>query len=207
MKEKYFSTSLSLKKSSCILLMAGAVYLIASSFKSSVSSAYHTATDSLLSKKAFGEVYKVLMSPRCMNCHPSGNVPLQGEDSRLHTQNVKRGLDGKGIYASKCANCHMNENQPGLNMPPGDPNWRLPPANMKMIFQGRTPRQLAAQLLNPATNGKKTKAQLMEHIEKDGLVLAGWNPGEGRSTPPLSHEEFVKQFKLWMDNGAYLPEK
>ena len=41
--------------------------------------------DSVESVKAFMDVYKVLMSPRCMNCHPSGDIPLQGDDSHLHT--------------------------------------------------------------------------------------------------------------------------
>jgi hypothetical protein len=92
-------------------------------------------------------------------------------------------------------------------MAPGNPNWHLPPANMKMVFQGRTPRELAAQLLDTAANGNKTKADLIKHISEDGLVLVAWNPGEGRKLPPLSHEEFEKQFKLWIENGAYLPEK
>src|SRR5258708_16697240 len=56
-------------------------------------------------RAAFRDVYKVLMHPRCMNCHPSGDVPLQGDDSHLHMQNVKRGADGKGKYALKCPNC------------------------------------------------------------------------------------------------------
>src|SRR5437660_9920655 len=47
--------------------------------------------DASASREAFREVYKVLMHPRCMNCHPVGDVPLQGDDSRLHIQNVKRG--------------------------------------------------------------------------------------------------------------------
>ena len=109
--------------------------------------------DSIESVKAFMEVYKVLMSPRCMNCHPSGDVPLQGDDSHLHTMLPRRGIDGKGIYAMKCSNCHQTENVAGLHMPPGNPKWHLPPANMKMVFQGKTPRQLAMQLINPKTNG------------------------------------------------------
>src|SRR5687767_5514204 len=58
--------------------------------------------DSIESVKAFMDVYKVLMSPRCMNCHPSGDVPLQGDDSRLHAMLPRRGKDGKGLYAMKC---------------------------------------------------------------------------------------------------------
>ena len=79
------------------------------------------AKDSIASVKAFGEVYKVLMSPRCMNCHPAGDVPLQGDDSHIHTMNPQRGKDGHGVYAMKCGNCHQPENTPGLNTPPGNP--------------------------------------------------------------------------------------
>jgi hypothetical protein len=162
--------------------------------------------DSLLSKEAFLKVYAVLMSPRCMNCHPAGDVPLQGEDSHLHLQGVKRGPDGTGLYAVKCANCHQEKNLPGLHMPPGNPKWHLPPANMKMVFQGRTPHDLALQLLDKTRNGGRSIKALIEHVTADTLVLAGWTPAEGLSTPPLSHQEFVKAFKAWIDNGAVSPD-
>ena len=161
--------------------------------------------DSLESVKAFMEVYKVLMSPRCMNCHPSGDVPLQGDDSHVHTMLPQRGKDGKGVYAMKCGNCHQPTNLEGLNKPPGHPNWHLPPANMKMVFQGRTPNQLAKQLVNPKTNGNKTLQQLIEHAD-DGLVKAGWDPGEGRTVPQMSHEEFKKAWITWIKTGAYAPK-
>jgi hypothetical protein len=163
--------------------------------------------DSLASVKAFMGVYKVLMSPRCMNCHPSGDVPLQGEDSHLHTMGVQRGVDGHGVYALKCANCHQAQNTPGLHTPPGNPKWGLPPADMKMVFQGRTPRQLARQLLDLKQNGGKSRQQLIEHATSDGIVLGGWNPGEGRALPPMSHDEFARLFTTWIDKGAYIPAR
>src|SRR6476619_2967780 len=94
--------------------------------------------DSTESVEAFMQVYKVLMSPRCMNCHPSGDIPLQGDDNHLHTMFPQRGKDGKGLYAMKCANCHQPENTPGLHTPPGNPNWHLPATDMKLVFQGKT---------------------------------------------------------------------
>src|SRR5688572_27544457 len=163
--------------------------------------------DSLVSVQAFMKVYDVLMSPRCMNCHPKGDVPLQGDDSHLHTQGVIRGIDGKGVYAMKCSNCHQPKNTPGLNMPPGNPKWHLPPADMKMVFEGKSPKELAAQLKDPERNGHKTMAQIVDHISHDELVLGGWNPGDGRKKPPLSHSAFEKQFKEWVNKGAFLPEK
>jgi hypothetical protein len=164
-----------------------------------------TRRDSLASKKAFMSVYAVLMSPRCMNCHPSGDIPLQGEDSHLHAQGVKRGLEGKGLYALKCKNCHQDQNLPGLHMPPGNPKWGLPPARMRMVFQGRTAGQLAKQLLDRKQNGGKSVQALVRHITQDGLVLTGWTPADGLAKPPLSHQQFVQAFNEWINKGAVAP--
>jgi len=212
MIKKYFTMLLGGKKTILSLLMIVLVYLFSSSFKKIKTinlrppGVLTYEEDSLLSKKAFLEVYKVVLSPRCMNCHPSGDIPLVGDDSHLHGQRVKRGEDGKGMYASKCANCHLDKNTPGLNKAPGCPDWHMPPANMKMIFQGRTPRELAAQLLDTSENGNKTTANLINFIEVNQFVLAAWNMGEERNPPPFSHEEFTKQFRLWIENGAFLPD-
>lgn len=160
--------------------------------------------DSIASVTAFRDVYRVLMHPRCMNCHPAGDVPLQGDDSHLHGMLPRRGKDGKGVYAMKCSNCHQPTHLDGPAKPPGHPDWHLPPANMKMVFEGKTPYQLAKQLINPKTNGNKTLQQLKAHAD-DGLVKVGWNMGEGRTPPPLSHAEFKKAWVTWIDNGAYAP--
>ena len=161
--------------------------------------------DSAGSAKAFMAVYKVLMSPRCMNCHPSGDAPLQGDDSHIHSMNIKRGVDGKGIYSVRCGNCHQAENTAGLHAPPGNPKWGLPPANMRMVFQGRTPRQLALQLLDPKQNGGRTKAQLIDHMANDDLVGWAWHPGDGRTLPPMTRPAFAAQVRLWIAKGAYAP--
>jgi hypothetical protein len=161
--------------------------------------------DSLTSVRAFKQVYTVLMSARCMNCHPAGDIPLQGDDSHLHTMSPRRGIDGRGVYAMKCSNCHQATNTSGLHTPPGNPNWHLPPANMRMVFQGRTPHQLAKQLIDPKQNGNKDLKKLIAHAD-DSLVLGGWNPGEGRTLPPLTHAEFKKAWITWLTTGAYAPK-
>ncbi|MBB2148037.1 hypothetical protein [Pedobacter gandavensis] len=161
--------------------------------------------DSIASVKAFEKVYRVLMSPRCMNCHPSGDIPLQGDDSHLHEMFPKRGKDGKGLFAMKCGNCHQPSNTPGKHSPPGNAEWHLPPANMKMVFQGKSAAELAKQLIDPKQNGNKSMKQLLAHSE-DGLVRWGWKPGEGRTLPPMSHAEFKKAWETWINNGAYAPK-
>jgi hypothetical protein len=162
--------------------------------------------DAAAAQAAFLEAYKVFMHPRCMNCHPDGDRPLQGDDSALHFINVQRGADGKGKYALRCRNCHQDNNLPGENMPPGNPNWHLPPADMPMVFQGRSPRELALQMVDPKQNGGKTLEELLHHVTQDSLVLWGWAPGDGRSKPPLTHEEFSRQMRIWIENGAVAPK-
>ena len=161
--------------------------------------------DSVESVNAFMKVYSVLMSPRCMNCHPSGDIPLQGDDSHLHQMLPRRGTDGKGVYAMKCSNCHQPTNSPGLHTPPGNPKWHLPPAEMRMVFQGRSAYQLAKQIMDPKQNGHKNKTQLIAHAS-DTLVTGAWNPGEGRSLPPMSHDEFKKAWITWIQKGGYAPK-
>ena len=161
--------------------------------------------DSVASVKAFMKVYKVLISPRCMNCHPAGDAPLQGDDNHTHTMNVVRGPDGKGMYAAKCSNCHQPANAPGLHTPPGNPKWQLPPADMKMVFQGKTARQLALQIMNYNQNGHKNKEQLIEHA-RDTLVKAAWDMGEGRTPPPMAYADFVKTWDDWIKKGGYAPK-
>src|SRR5688572_4195649 len=208
MKKHSEGYSLPVKTIAVLVIIISVIAFMSSGFKSepTISNAKNETInkDSVESVKAFMTVYKVLMSPRCMNCHPSGDIPLQGDDNHLHAMFPKRGKEGKGIYAMKCSNCHQPENTAGLNTPPGNPNWHLPPADMKMVFQGRTATQLAKQLMDPKQNGHKNKEQLIEHAD-DGLVLAAWNPGEGRTLPPMSHAEFKKAWITWIEKGAYAP--
>ena len=163
-------------------------------------------SDAAAAQAAFSRAWTDFDSPRCRNCHPSGDAPLQGDDGHVHIQDVKRGSDGKGVYGMKCSTCHQAANLPGANMPPGNPKWSLPPANMKMVIQGETAGQFCRQLKDPAKNGHRTLAQIIEHVSSDDLVGWGWNPGDGRTLPPLSRPEFVAVMKTWVDNGAACPQ-
>ena len=139
-----------------------------------------------------------------MNCHPSGDAPTIRDDSQPHMFNVKRGPEGKGVGAMNCTLCHGEANKPGGS--PGVANWHMPPENMPMVFQGRTPGELCRQLKDPKLNGGRTGEQIIEHIGKDPLVLWGWNPGEGRSGPKMSHKEFSAKMNEWVKKGAACPE-
>jgi hypothetical protein len=158
-------------------------------------------------REAFMAAYKVFMHQRCMHCHPAGDIPLQGDDSHPHAQGVKRGPEGLGKYGMKCSACHQETNLPGANMPPGVPKWHMPPPTMRMVFEGKSPGDLCRQLKDLRQNGgRKTIEAAIEHLEADPLVLWGWAPGDGRSTPPLSHAEFVQKMRSWVNKGAACPE-
>ncbi len=159
-----------------------------------------------VSRAAFLQVYRVLTSPRCQNCHPAGDTPLQGEDSHEHLQNVKRGKDGRGEVGMRCDSCHQAKNIAGEHMPPGNPKWALPPPEQKMVFVGRSPGELCKQLKDPKQNGGRTLAMLLDHVANDDLVGWAWNPGDGRTLPPLSRVETAAQMKVWVESGATCPE-
>jgi len=204
-----------------VLLIAGCLLAVARLFAPQDSTATSpNVRNGETAKAAFAEAYKVFMHPRCVNCHPAGDSPLRGEDSRPHTGlRLRRGADGQGVFTLKCTNCHQAQNQQGLHMPPGAPNvlgdgsldlttprWHLPSAQTPMIFQGRSAARLCRQLQDPKQNGGLTAEQLIHHVSNDPLVLWGWNPGEGRTTPPISHDQFVESIKQWLDNGGACPK-
>jgi hypothetical protein len=163
-------------------------------------------TDAAASRAAFLQFYRVLTSPRCQNCHPAGDAPLQGDDSHVHIQNVKRGADGHGVTAMRCDTCHQTVNLPGEHMPPGNPKWALPPQQHKMVFAGRSAAELCQRIKDPKQNGGRSLDQLLDHVANDDLVGWGWSPGDGRTLPPLSRPDTVAQMKIWIAGGAACPQ-
>ena len=98
----------------------------------------------------FTELGKVLTHPRCVNCHPAGDRPRQGDERRLHQPPVARGVDGHGTETMRCSICHQNANfDPGRV--PGHPEWHLAPR--EMAWEGKTLAEICAQIKDPARNG------------------------------------------------------
>ena len=165
-----------------------------------------TEDESQISAKAFLKAAEVLTHPRCVNCHPQGDRPLQGDDSHIHFMHIERGPEGMGKNGLLCSACHQDTNLPGEHMPPGAPGWQLPPANMPMAFEKVTPRILCQHLKDPGKNGQRTPNEVIEHVETAPLVAWGWDPGEGRTPVAMSHEDFVQYMREWFENGAACPE-
>ena len=133
---------------------------------------------------AFETVRGVLQHPRCQNCHPGGDAPLQGDDGHVHDQNVQRGPNGRGMVGERCTTCHGPANPPdsyGAHSPPGAPTgWRMPTPEDRLVFVGVAPGALCEQVKDPARNGGKDMAALRAHLD-DPLVTWAWAPGLGRT--------------------------
>ena len=172
----------------------------------SLSAQTGTKPDAAASRAAFLQFYRVLSSPRCQNCHPAGDAPLQGDDSHVHLQNVTRGAGGHGVTAMRCDTCHQAANLSGAHTPPGNPKWSLSSPEHKMVFVGRSPGELCRQIKDPKQNGGRSLEKLLDHVANDDLVGWGWNPGDGRPLPPLSRADTVEQMKIWIAGGAACPE-
>ena len=158
------------------------------------------APDVAAGLRAFDVVYDVLLHPRCMNCHPAGDRPLQFADGQPHQMNVQRGPDDRGRPGMRCNTCHGLANHALEHLPPGVPGgWTLAPR--EMVFEGRSKAELASMLLDPERSHMSPE-ELVDHVTHDGLVKWGWDPGPGREPVPVPHAEFVAAFRTWIASGA-----
>jgi hypothetical protein len=150
----------------------------------------------------FTELGKVLSHPRCVNCHPAGDHPRQGEQGRLHQPPVERGPDGQGLAAMRCASCHKEANFDPARIP-GHPHWQLAPR--EMAWEGRTLGEICAQIKDRDHNGGRSLEELVHHIGEDTLVGWAWAPGYGRQPAPGTQSEAGALAKAWVQTGAVCP--
>ena len=153
-------------------------------------------------EKLFDPVASVLTHPRCLNCHQDQR-PAQTDASIPHLQQVIRGAHGTGAATMQCAACHQGQNSADGRVP-GAAHWHLAP--LSMSWQGKTRAQICNQIKDPERNGgRKTPEQVIEHMRIDPLVLWAWNPGNGRSTPSITHEQFLQKLDAWAKAGMPCP--
>ncbi|SMF18881.1 hypothetical protein SAMN06265365_10330 [Tistlia consotensis] len=154
----------------------------------------------------FQEIGKVVTHPRCVNCHPRGDSPLQGDDGHLHQPPVQRGEADFGVAGMHCNTCHGTQNVAFLAKPgsiPGHEPWMLAPKTM--AWEGKSLGEICTQLKDPARNGNRSLAEIQDHMANDGLVGWGWHPGPGRTPVPGTQKQFGELVKAWIDSGAACP--
>jgi hypothetical protein len=149
----------------------------------------------------FAEAGKVLQHPRCLNCHPAGNQPTQG-NGHPHQPAVQRGDEGFGVPGMRCSTCHPEATFDPAGVP-GNPVWHLAP--LSMAWQQRSLADICAQVKDPARNGGQTLEQIVEHMANDPLVGWAWKPGGGREPAPGTQAAFGALVKAWADSGAACP--
>jgi hypothetical protein len=150
----------------------------------------------------FTEAGKVLTSARCINCHPAGDRPLQGDARRLHQPPVERGSDGFGTEAMRCGMCHQGANFDPAGLP-GHPHWHLAPR--EMAWQGKTVGEICTQIKDPARNGGRSLDEIHTHLATDSLVGWAWAPGFGREAAPGTQQQLGALIDAWIKTGAVCP--
>lgn len=160
------------------------------------------APDDARSAAMFVEATRVLLHPRCRNCHPDGDVPAQGDDGRPHDPPVFRGSDDHGVPGLECTSCHQDRNLE-LARVPGAPKWALAP--IEMAWVGRSAHAMCEQIKDPKRNGGMDLAAIVEHVTHDELVAWGWAPGHDREPAPGTQAQLGALVAAWVDSGAVCP--
>lgn len=154
------------------------------------------------------EIHRVLTHPRCLNCHPKGDSPKQGDLRQIHLPPITRGPRDHGPAGIQCAACHQTENYPVAGVP-GAPGWHLAPRSQ--AWEDKTPGEICRSLLNRRTNGNKSLTELVKHLTEDELVAWGWAPGKDnsgkeREPVPIAKPEFNRIVHAWAKMGAVCPQ-
>jgi len=150
----------------------------------------------------FAEAAKVLTHPRCMNCHPAGDRPHQGDVRRLHQPPVARGEDGFGLPSMRCPICHQAANFEPAGVP-GNPGWHLAPREMG--WEGKALGEICAQIKDPARNGGRSLDDIVHHVGEDHLVGWAWAPGGSRQPAPGTQAQAGALLDAWVKTGAVCP--
>lgn len=154
------------------------------------------------SRAMFTEAGRVIQHPRCLNCHPAGERPTQGNDSHPHSPLVIRGPDDKGAIGMRCATCHQAANYEPSRVP-GHPLWHVAPKSM--AWQTKSLGQICQQIKDPRRNGGKTLVAIHEHMARDSLVGWAWMPGANREPAPGTQAQLGALIAAWIEAGAACP--
>ena len=117
------------------------------------------------SKALFSEAAKVITHPRCMNCHPAGDHPLQGADHHIHQPVAFRGEANNGVPGLVCATCHSDSN---FTLSIGEASYQSIPGHLRgalapleMAWEGKTVDEMSSFFppANPSGSASPTCAK------------------------------------------------
>jgi hypothetical protein len=177
----------------------------------------HVARESAVPNAAEGlaawqQVYSVLTSPRCINCHTATSHPHQGDDRHRHFANVVRGPEGKGVPALQCVTCHQESNADSTGVP-GGRGWHLAPLSMRwQDTSGNilSSTEVCRAITDRSKNHDLDGPGLVKHHEEEPLVRWAFQPGRqidgtARTLPPLTLDQFLAATRRWVDAGVPCP--
>ena len=196
----------------CAFFCACATWMTVSGALGHARDASRSADSRAIGLAALEQIYSVLTSPRCINCHTATDYPQQDDDRHRHFANVIRGPAGKGVPGLNCVSCHQEVNADSTGVPGGH-NWHLAPLSMRWQDTNDRPLSSAAvcrALVDRSKNNGMDARALLKHNEEEPLVLWAWNPGRRpdgsmRTLPPISHPEFVSATRTWVKAGTPCP--
>lgn len=163
---------------------------------------------------AWNKIHTVLTHPRCLNCHVGAdNVPRWGTKAapdRIHGMAINAGISRIGAETLSCKTCHQNSTRPNT-VPHAAPHtgmdWRLAPVEFQ--WTDRKSAEICAQMRDPARNGGRDAAGLIEHIRHDAEVIGfiAWSfaPGAGRDPAPGSLQAHLEDMAVWTAAGMPCP--
>lgn len=166
--------------------------------------------------EAWTRIEAVVTHPRCANCHTGpDNLPMwtiTGEaKTRPHGMNIHGGESRMGAETLVCSTCHVTStsaNEAPHAPPHAGIDWQLAPVEMQWF--DKTGPEICAQLKDPARNGDRDGAGLIEHLTHDaelkGFIPWAFAPGGGREPAPGTFEGHVRDMQLWVAAGQPCPQ-
>ncbi|MDW4500251.1 hypothetical protein R5H30_19850 [Sulfitobacter sp. D35] len=165
---------------------------------------------------AWNNIHTVLSHPRCLNCHVGAdNLPLWGTveaPEQIHGMAINAGESRIGAETLSCNACHQTSTRPN-SVPRAPPHtgmdWRLAPVEFQ--WTDRSSAEICAQMRDPARNGGRDAAGLVEHILHDaeliGFITWSFDPGAGRDPAPGSLRAHLEDMAVWTTAGMPCPEQ
>jgi len=143
-----------------------------------------------------------------VNCHPAGDVPLQGDDGHLHEPPITRGPRAAAVAGVSCSTCHGKQ-KPAGQLRRAHAARRVhglapTPPTTAWSSWGLDSKALCEQIKDRKRNGGKSLAELTHHMTEDALTLWGWSPGYGRKPVAISHDQFARAYRTWAERGHAL---
>ncbi len=166
---------------------------------------------------AWERVHAVVSHARCVNCHVGeDNVPIWSGPSygetRPHGMNINAGVSRIGIEYLPCSTCHATATTPNLDAhaaPHAGHPWMLAPVEFQ--WNGRTGPEICRQLRDPARNGERDGAALVEHVVHDAeahaFITWAFVPGGGREAPPGTMQDHLDDMVIWTAAGMPCPDE